>query len=406
MTMKFFKHMLALALAGALSVSLLTGCQKQPADVSGSASASGSGEQTATLDLSTVEDICVYLTGMSADEPMGQVNGQTITAGELTYWIVSSCENLSSYYYYMYGVSDLPWDEKSDDGEMTLADFLLADAMDYAVLQRLIAMKAQEMGLTVTGEEEKSIQTSLDAAVQNVIDDKVTKQQILWQSGLTEELYLWNSKCDILYDKLADAIFGKGGEREVTDKDVWDYLEQSKYYKVKHILLATVDTDSATREELDEKTVAEKKAKAEDLLAQLKASNDPQALFDQLMNEYSEDPGLKMEPEGYVFKPGDGVDPAFEAAALALKPGQISDIVEGVSGYHIILRLSLESELEKYKAEYINEQSNELFNEWLDAANVATTEEFKKVDVRSVYDKMTEFRLALQALAGDAQAEQ
>lgn len=65
-------------------------------------------------------------------------------------------------------------------------------------------------------------------------------------------------------------------------------------------------------------------------------SNDPQALFDQLMAEYNEDSG---EPdEGYTFGPGEMVDEFYDGTA-ALEEYEISDLVESQFGYHIIMRL-------------------------------------------------------------------
>ncbi len=82
-----------------------------------------------------------------------------------------------------------------------------------------------------------------------------------------------------------------------------------------------------------------KKAQAEDLLSQLRSSDDPQTLFDQLMAEYNEDTG---EPsEGYTFGPGEMVDEFYEGTA-ALEEYEISDLVESQFGYHIIMRLPSE----------------------------------------------------------------
>ena len=60
-------------------------------------------------------------------------------------------------------------------------------------------------------------------------------------------------------------------------------------YRAKHILLKTVDTDKLITDEngnptgkyeaLDDAVVAEKKALAEDLLSQLQAAEDKEALF-------------------------------------------------------------------------------------------------------------------------------
>ena len=64
-------------------------------------------------------------------------------------------------------------------------------------------------------------------------------------------------------------------------------MDEQGIYRAKHILLLTVDMD--TREPLDEETIAKKKETAAQLLDQLRAAEDPIALFDQLMNEHSED---------------------------------------------------------------------------------------------------------------------
>lgn len=80
-----------------------------------------------------------------------------------------------------------------------------------------------------------------------------------------------------------------------TDADLLSYIQNDrKLYSVKHILLLTQDPE--TGEPLDEAAAAEKKAQAEDLLRQLRESSDPAALFDQLMNDYSEDTGLATQP--------------------------------------------------------------------------------------------------------------
>ena len=83
---------------------------------------------------------------------------------------------------------------------------------------------------------------------------------------------------------------------------------------------------------------AEKKAKAEEILNRAKAGED----FAALANEFSEDPGnkdAKGNPQGgfYGNNTKGKMVPAFEEAALALQPGQITqNLVETDYGYHII----------------------------------------------------------------------
>jgi peptidyl-prolyl cis-trans isomerase C len=74
------------------------------------------------------------------------------------------------------------------------------------------------------------------------------------------------------------------------------------------------------------------KAKAEALLAELKAGAD----FAKLARERSEDGNAKDGGSLGYFPPGRMVAP-FDAAVLRLqKPGELSDVVETQFGYHII----------------------------------------------------------------------
>jgi parvulin-like peptidyl-prolyl isomerase len=83
---------------------------------------------------------------------------------------------------------------------------------------------------------------------------------------------------------------------------------------------------------------AEKKAKAEDVLNRAKAGED----FAKLANEFSEDPGNKdakgaLQGGFYGNNTKGKMVPAFEEAAMALEPGQITpNLVETDYGYHII----------------------------------------------------------------------
>ena len=79
---------------------------------------------------------------------------------------------------------------------------------------------------------------------------------------------------------------------------------------------------------------AEAKARATDALTKIRSGTT----FEDAVTEYSDDAGSasRMGSVGKFHR--DDMDPAFSAAAFALRVGQVSDLVETPFGFHIIKR--------------------------------------------------------------------
>jgi peptidyl-prolyl cis-trans isomerase D len=123
-----------------------------------------------------------------------------------------------------------------------------------------------------------------------------------------------------------------GGAPQVSDAEVQAYYaaNQDQYktpeeVKTRHILI-TVPKGA------DAKTDAAAKAKAEDVLKQVKAGGN----FADLAKKNSDDPGSKDSGGELPMMPTSGLDPAYGKAAMALSPGQTSPLVRSSFGYHII----------------------------------------------------------------------
>lgn len=153
------------------------------------------------------------------------------------------------------------------------------------------------------------------------------------------------AKIEIYKKEYEDKVHSGELPKEFQQKvDLQVKLQQAQYlaklYSEKLTEKAKVTDDEVAKyiSEHPELNTADKKAKAEEILARAKNGED----FATLANEFSEDPGNKNpkgEPQGGLYKDvtkGKMVAP-FEQAALALEPGQVApNVVETDFGYHII----------------------------------------------------------------------
>jgi peptidyl-prolyl cis-trans isomerase D len=125
-----------------------------------------------------------------------------------------------------------------------------------------------------------------------------------------------------------------GGVPAVTDAEEQAFYgaHQSDFkvdeqVKVRHILIKVAPNATPAED-------AAAKAKAQGVLDQLKKDNG--ADFAALAKANSDDPGSKDQGGELGFIKRGATVPAFESAAFALQPGQISGLVKTQFGYHII----------------------------------------------------------------------
>jgi len=165
-------------------------------------------------------------------------------------------------------------------------------------------------------------------------------------------------------------------KREVTQKITISESEIKLYYdshleefktpemvKARHILIRVAPESSQE----DKKKAMEK---AEDILKRIKGGEK----FEKLANELSEDPGSKSKGGDLGFFPKGRLVKPFEDAAFALKPGDLSSVVETQFGYHIIMVddhkepsiEAFESMKEKINEKLTQEKIREKIPEFLD----------------------------------------
>jgi peptidyl-prolyl cis-trans isomerase D len=125
-----------------------------------------------------------------------------------------------------------------------------------------------------------------------------------------------------------------GGAPKVTDAEIQQYYtaHQDQYkvpeeVKVRHILIQVPQGAPAA-------TVAAAKAKAQNVLDQLKKDNGKN--FAELAKKYSDDPGSKDQGGELGWVKRGMTVPAFDHAIFTLPVGQISGLVHTQYGFHII----------------------------------------------------------------------
>ncbi|MGN1003661.1 MAG: peptidylprolyl isomerase [Oscillospiraceae bacterium] len=376
--MKFRTRLVSLLLTGAMALSLAA-CtdQNHEQDALPSESPSAS-DSLLPADFSvdtSVEDVCLATLGVPGDFALLTVNGTPVTAYSYLYVLTSNISYLET----DYGMTM--------DSIALMADSLKEWALNAAVQYNMVAAKAGELGYELTQEQRAELDGYMALTMMTMGGEEAFQDE-LRKAGFDYDAYYSANAAPYYFAQLRDGLYADRATAEEMDA----YIEENDLLRAKHILLMTVNP--TTRQPLDDTAIAEKKATAEDVLAQLQASGDLLTDFDALMNECSEDPSLVSYPDGYTFTAGDMVS-EFETATRELEFGQISGLVESTYGYHIILRLDPDTEANRttYRAELLSDQ----LDGWIDAADIVLSDEYQALDVRLFYEKYVAYQNAFAA---------
>lgn len=335
--------------------------------------------------------------GYSRSTVMFTVNGNDVTAGQFFFWMSQNADAVASYSQ-MSGATEIDWTTPMGD-DMTMDDYVKEQSKAAAVFYNVIETNAKDKGYTMT-EEDKADYEEQVAQAQEQMGGAEAYELFLKENCLTEEDMEELSSVGVLYGHMLEGMFREGGEYAPTEEELDQYIQDEDLMYAKHILFMTMDPTTGAA--LTEEEAAEKKAAAEADLAALQAITDPVELaetFDALMNEHSEDSGLADNPDGYLFTSGDMVE-EFENATKELEPGQISGIVETTYGYHIILRLDPKN-APTLNSQWGEDQMGALVDQWVEEAEVVTTEEYDALTTADFYEKLTAYRETLEPAEED-----
>jgi peptidyl-prolyl cis-trans isomerase C len=216
----------------------------------------------------------------------------------------------------------------SQQGKQMTDDQLAAlknDILNNLIEREILYQQSQKVGIQVT---DQTVDDQL-AAIKKRFPNETEYKNALSKMNLSEDEVKAQIKRGLSIKELID--------QQITSKVVITDEESKAYYdknpqmfkkpeqiKASHILIK-VDAKA------DETKKAEARKKIEEVQQKLKDGGD----FAELAKEYSEGPSSAKGGDLGYFRRGQMVKP-FEEAALALKPNEVSDVVETRFGYHII----------------------------------------------------------------------
>lgn len=303
------------------------------------------------------------------------VNGDEVCADEYAGYMLYNM----AYYANMYaqfGMTDVWNDEYA---AATLGSSMPQAAKDQSVYARVVLQKFNELGLKLTYDQEKQMTQLRQDTIDSMGYDAFAKQ--IANFGFSDQSYnnfMYISQC---YNALNEYYYGENGANVPSDEDLRQYFADN-YIAAKHILISTVDSTTGETIRTDE----EAKAEAQKILDRINAGED----YDALMNEYSEDPGLAGNPDGYIFTEGEMVTEFYDGAK-ALAEDEVSGLVKSDYGYHIIKRvpLDVDGQFENYKSlltTAVAGTMDDLLTQWMQEADVQTTETYDEITYQNVRD--------------------
>jgi peptidyl-prolyl cis-trans isomerase C len=205
-------------------------------------------------------------------------------------------------------------------------DRVYRGVLDQLIAYRLLMQETRTRNIDVPDAE---VEARIAAIKQQFPSEDVFTSALKQQSMTLEQLRA-DAKADMQVAKMLEAEVNS--KVAVAPADVNDFytqnpdkFQQGERVRASHVLIRA-------EENADAKTKEEARAKAADVLKQARSGKD----FAELAKHYSQDPGSAAQGGdlGY-FGQGQMVGP-FEQAAFALKPGELSDIVETPFGFHVI----------------------------------------------------------------------
>ncbi len=241
--------------------------------------------------------------------PVAKFDNTTITKGQLDERMTPLIDQLKA----QYGDNYMTNTEAKDIFSQYQKQFL-----DDMILEKIMLKKADEKKIVV---DDKTLSDKMEEFKKAYTEDQL--KQMGYKDGYNDAKFKEDVKNTVISNKLYEDVtkevaIDDAKAQEYYNANQAEFTEKPNMIKLAHILVASEDEAKKVKERLD---------KGED--------------FGKLAKELSTDEGSKDNNGEYeVEMANSGMDATFMAAALALKPGEISAPVNTQFGWHVIKTIS------------------------------------------------------------------
>jgi parvulin-like peptidyl-prolyl isomerase len=342
--------------------------------------------------------LAAILTACGSDAAF-RVGGDAVTKEEYRYHLYAQLAQIApyqapdSYEAYL----------DADAGGRSEAERIKEEAVKAAAKLRAAEAKYKETGRDFEAESAEAYKQSILRASAPYGGEEECKAY-LEANNLSYEAFEREQKAAVMSEVLKEEYFKEGGEIGPVAEEKIKARYAEDYVRAKHIWISVLD---AKGQFLSEEERARKDALIVEVYGYLTAGED----FEDLLARYGEDRSMDLHPDGYVFTRGE-MNAIFEETAFALEAGEVSGIVRGRYGYHIIKRYPLgegETYIEAHEAikdRIMSEEMRRLTEEWAEETEITKLSESASEDeALSPYAILKQILDARSAAAAESESE-
>ena len=404
---------IVLCLTAVLAMGLLAGCG------SSEDSADSSSDSEDAVSEEAYADVVSYVTDgeISAADVVYTVDGVDITAGLYFYWITYVAYQYEESYYNSYYVYP-EMDQEFSDGT-TMAENVLNYAYEFATYNACVYARAVEEGIELNDEYQEIYETSYSDGItelgEELWDTSVSegtideddysdseKEEWIQENGQEQMIYYLLYYCtteedmDTLYledcyaKQYRDDLYGEGGEYELTEDEIDEYVEEYDIYACRYIFFG--DTSS----ELDDDELEEYYEEAEECYEYLQTLSGDE--LDDAIAEYAADnPDGNTTGEACFSSSASTVDGLMDVLE-ELEIGELGITEDTENGCFVLIRDEVTADTVISELDYSVETSlaeanfEELAYEWLDDAEIEDHGILDDFDIYDFYDSLEDLR--------------